>query len=536
MAPTSPLQQRHVLAITFGLILAAFWPTLASFPGTWNVSYQEHGFFVAGLVVWLMWRDRGRFLSGAGQSIADFLPVLGLLSLVWMAALIMNVRLIHQALFVVICTLWALATFGWSARRRVLAIGLTALLAIPFWGLAVPVLQRATVVASGGMTRLAGISAEIGYDYIAISTGTFLVEAGCAGINYLMGGLVLGAFYAHLFAQRWQTQLQIVALAGAMSIVGNWIRVAALIFLGEATAMQSPLIEDHLWQGWLIFTLLMIPTYFLARRLELRDANRLGGLDAAGVEDGQVLVSGGEATNARREKGVIGGRDPAALDPSRARFAVVAGIFAALGPILFAGLSMTPRGGEAERDAAILGVDASWAVSEREAGFEHWMPAFEGIDDVAFWTLESGDTTVEAARHYFVDQRNGEELIQWNNRIAPDSLLALERLIGPVGISRRWVHEAIVLGPDHPRLVWYWYRVAGFDTPFPSKAKLLELVAFFRRHPASELVTVSAPCAPEDCTDAAAALRSALGMLEAPQAVAPQSVVPESVAPESVGP
>jgi hypothetical protein len=56
--------------------------------------------------------------------------------------------------------------------------------------------------------------------------------------------------------------------------------------------------------------------------------------------------------------------------------------------------------------------------------------------------------------------------------------------------------------------VWYWYRVAGIDTPSAAKAKLLELLAFVMRGPASELVAVSTPCGVGDCRDGEAALRT----------------------------
>ena len=85
-----------------------------------------------------------------------------------------------------------------------------------------------------------------------------------------------------------------------------------------------------------------------------------------------------------------------------------------------------------------------------------------------------------------------------------------ERLIGPVRERRRYVREAIFFEGDTPRVAWYWYRVAGGDTPFPSRANLLELVAFALRRPAAELVTLSAPCAPDDCAEAAQALRAAV--------------------------
>lgn len=498
--PSTTKPDLRALGAIFVATLALFWPTIASFPPTWNVSFQEQGFFVGALVLWLIWRDRHRIVRSAGEGIPDLLSVIGLLSAAWLFAVVMNVRLVHQFLFTTIMTVGALAIFGWSARRIILVTAATFLLALPFWDLLSPYLQRLTVIASGGMTTLAGIDAEIGYDYISLSSGTFLVEEGCSGINFLMGGLVLGAFYAHLFTRRWQTQVKIVAVAGAMSIVGNWIRVAVLVFLGEASAMRSPYIQDHLWQGWAIFTLLMIPTYFLARRIERRDARRT-------VEDAGSDWTEGDAT----------ARVPTVTATVLKRRAIRTSLVAALGPILFLVIGAIPRGGDVDRDPGLFTFAAGWTLEDISETERPWTPAFKGIDARAHWAIVGPRDTVQAARYYFIDQRQGEELIQYDNSIAADSLVAADRIVGPVGPERRYVREAIVRDPQTPRVVWYWYRVAGFDTPFDLKAKLLEILAFFRRDSAAELVVLDAACAPDDCTDAAMALRSATGLPTTPE-------------------
>lgn len=500
---------RRALGLILLAALAAFWPTIASFPPTWNASYQEHGFFVGALVLWLVWRDRHRVVETAERGIPDLLPVVGLISIGWLFAVIMNTRLVHQLAFWAVATVATLAIFGWKARRPILATSATFLLAIPFWSVLRPPLQRMTTVMSGAIGTLGGVEAEIGYDYIALSAGTLLVEEGCSGINYLMGGLVLGAFYAHLFARRWQTQVKIVALAGAMSIVGNWIRVAVLVFLAEATAMQSPYIEDHLWQGWAIFTLLMIPTYVLARRIEEADAERSEAA-ATGVGWAAEPTAVGPAAGpaAAESMGAVPEAAPLRRRAVRTSFVAVAG------PILFFVLGAIPRGGDLDRSSGIFTLADGWSLTETSDG---WAPDFHGFDERTAWAGAGPAGTLQAARYYYQDQRQGEELIQYDNRIAPDSLVALDRIIGPVGPERRFVREAVVRDRETPRVVWYWYRVAGFDTPFEVKAKLLEILAFFRRHPAAELVVVDAECAPEDCTGAATTLRAAFGLpTEAP--------------------
>lgn len=508
VASTRTVDDRLALGLILVAALAAFWPTLASFPPTWNASYQEHGFFVGGLVLWLLWRDRKRVVAAAGDGIPDLLPVIGLLSAAWLFAVVMNVRLVHQLLFWSIATTAALAIFGWRARVPILVTAATFLLAIPFWSSLRPPLQRLTTIMSGAMATVGGIEAEIGRTHITISAGTFLVEEGCSGINYLMGGLVLGAFYAHLFTRRWQTQAKIVALAGAMSIVGNWIRVAVLIYLGEATAMQSPYIEDHLWQGWAIFTLLMIPTYFLARKIEERDARK--GVVGESVSEDEVVSEDESASESETTSPTDAPTDGAPVSALRRR-AVRTSVVAVLGPILLFVLGALPTGDDLDLTPDVFDFAEGWSVVGGGPA-DGWLPDFHGYDRSARWTVTGPGGTVHAARLYFQDQRQGEELVQYDNRIAADSLVAADRVIGPVGPERRFVHEAVVRDTDTPRVVWYWYRVAGFDTPFEVKAKLLEILAFFRRTPAAELVVLHAECAPDDCTEAAEALRSAMGV------------------------
>jgi hypothetical protein len=133
------------------------------------------------------------------------------------------------------------------------------------------------------------------------------------------------------------------------------------------------------------------------------------------------------------------------------------------------------------------------------------------MDREVGWTLSDGSDEIGATRQYFMDQKQGAEMIGYPNVLAPDSMVVSDRLMGPVGLSRRFLHEAVIRTADGPRVVWYWYRVAGFDTPFESKAKLLEILAFFRRSAASELITVSAACEPGDCRGAADVLRRAMG-------------------------
>jgi len=81
-----------------------------------------------------------------------------------------------------------------------------------------------------------------------------------------------------------------------------------------------------------------------------------------------------------------------------------------------------------------------------------------------------------------------------------------DRLVGPLDRNARLVRQAGVREQRRVRLVWYWYRIGGIETPSEATAKLLQLLAFVRRQPVSELVTVSTSCVGTDCNAATRSL------------------------------
>ncbi len=489
-------RQRDYL-IWVGLLVAILWPTMVTFPATW-VAFREHGWVVACFTLWLLWRNRS-IADGAPEGRAEGTWLLLLLSLAWFVGVVANLGAVHQLLATVM-VFSAIAVVSprseWSVVSR---IGATFLLAVPVWSALLPILQRLTVIVSGAIARLGGVDAEIEAFRITIESGTFLVARGCAGLNYLMGGLTLGAVFAHLYATRWQTQLKLVALVGLVSIVGNWLRVSFLIFVGAATEMQSSMLGDHLWQGWLIFMILMVPTYWVASRIVAGD--RVPGVveDDPEEDDGfDELVDGSAPFD----------RDITEAGSFRSR-AWAPTLALAVGPLLYMMIGVIPRG-TPDQESDVFGAVATLSEVDEAS----WTPPLSGIDERATWRADVGPVPVELTRFYFLDQVQGEELVQGANAIAPDSLLVDDRPIGPLDGRGRIVRQAVFVHEGAPRVAWYWYRVGGVATSSAPKAKLLEVLSFLRRSPASELVTASVPCDQDRCDEAVEALAEVFGVEE----------------------
>lgn len=490
--------RKEPVAILFVATVLAFWPTLMALPAQWN-SYNEHGFIIAVLVGWLIWRDRGRMMRHSGAPVTDLLPLLAVGSMIWLAARIIDIGTIHQTLLYALVFGWSVVVFGRASLRVSAPIWATAMIAAPLGDVLVPALMRAATIATGMITRIGGVEAEVGQYTISISTGTFIVEAGCSGLNYLMVSLALGAVYAHVFVREWTTQLKVMAVAGAMALTANWIRISALVFVGEATAMQSPLISDHVLFGWIVFTVMLVPAYLTVRWIERRDGQGTSGIGRWGRD----VETGPEEAWSEARTGVA----------SRRRAARLATAMTVLGPAIFTVGSVLPRAegtGVSEPDFGL-----SSGVVVRDFAGVPWTPDFHGIDRRADWVVtvpsDSVERSITASRFWFVDQRPGEELIQGVNRIAPDSALVSEQFVGAERGGARIVQESVFFADGTPRIAWSWYRVGGRETAFARNAKLLELWAWMTRSEPSQLFTLSTQCEPDSCEAAAQALRRAVG-------------------------
>ena len=484
--PASDRRDAAILAAIFSVTALAFLPTLRTFLDVWRAQPYTHGYLLALATVWLVWRERDVFREPTRTWAASFLAAAGL-SLVWLVAAVADARVISEAAVLGLFFLWPATVYGPRAAQKLGPIAAIFLLAIPVWGALTRVLQSMTVAMSGVFVTLARVPAVIDGDMIHIQYGSFLVAGGCAGLNYLMSGLTIGALYAHLFTAGWRGRLGVMGLATLLPMVGNWIRVAGLVVLGHTSQMESIFITNspaHLAFGWGIFLGSMLIFFPLAQRVTDWAARR-------------------KPQNDRTAPDTVGFAERPALAAG-----ALASTVMLLGPVLYVAIGALPV-----RDVAPLALapySAEWRAEQGGRPYP-WHPAFVGAsqEESALWT--NGADRVLLDRLTYREQAQGAELIGYQSRIAPDSLVAAERLFGAVGPERRLVNEAIVRDGDSHLLVWYWYRVGGLETESATRAKLLEVLAFFRRATVSELVALSTACEPESCAAASQVLGRFLG-------------------------
>jgi EpsI family protein len=466
----------RTIQIGLGLTLLAYLPTLVGFVGSWWTGYNySQGLVLAPAVAWIVWRARHRLMARLDPAPLVALAVLAMAAL-WFAAVVMDVRLVEELSFTAIMLGWGVAVLGFGSLVWLLPAAATFSLGIQIWDLVTVPLQLITVVMSGAMVDLLGIEAVIEGQSISIQYGTFVVERGCAGVAFFLAGVTVGALYSHLFMRGWRTRLGVVVFSALLAMAGNWVRVAFLVWLGESTQMQSPLIYEHGAVGWYIFTLSLLPFFLVARWME--------------------------RWNAPVPDPVVPADPPAPVARATSRAVVLATAAALAGPGLYLGIGLIPTRTVGE-EAITPATDGWTQAPERSRSEVGWTIEYVGSDRTLSRAWERDGEVVFAEQLVYEDQSQGAELIGWPNRIAADSLVLEDRSVGPIDTRGRTVREAWVRGPDGVDLVWYWYRIGEARTASGSRAKILQFLNFLRRREGAELLTVTTPCDEDGCGAAA---------------------------------
>ncbi len=140
---------------------------------------------------------------------------------------------------------------------------------VPFWMVAVPILQYLATSISVALLQISGLSLWREGFVVSVPNGTFLVDLGCSGFRYVCSAIAIAIMYAKTGLLNTAKSLLLVATLACAAILANGIRIAWIIHVGNETEMRSSLVEDHAWLGWVIFALTVVPLCaYLGNRLE----------------------------------------------------------------------------------------------------------------------------------------------------------------------------------------------------------------------------------------------------------------------------
>jgi EpsI family protein len=221
--------------------------------------------------------------------------------------------------------------------------------------------------------------------------------------------------------------------------------VYALIVIGIETRMQHYLIQvEHLYFGWAIFILLMLPTFLLGARWSAR------------TKFGSPVRAQGEGVPAV-SRGLLAA-------------AVVAGL------MLLAPRALAPPEFDSRAVPAVSPLPAAIGGATRGADTSGWAPRFQGawVEQASY--TEPGVPAVVVLRAMYPHQTREQRLVRGTNVFYGPRWQPQEegRVVVHLPDRRLPVTEGRGYLTGQETLIWSWFVVAGRPATTKLGAKLLE--------------------------------------------------------------
>ncbi len=228
--------------------------TAASMVAIWSRSETfAHGFFIAPISLWLIWRQRDR-LAASTPAIAPIWTVpLLLLGVCWWVGQAIGANVVMQFAFVGMLIAAAFLMLGWSVVRWILFPLLFLLFAVPFGEFLLPLLIEKTADFTIFALRASGVPVFREGNNFQIPSGSWSVVEACSGVRYLIASVTVGALFAYLNYTSWRRRAVFVAVSIVVPILANWVRAYIIVMLGHLSNNRIATGVDHLIYGWVFF-------------------------------------------------------------------------------------------------------------------------------------------------------------------------------------------------------------------------------------------------------------------------------------------
>lgn len=141
----------------------------------------------------------------------------------------------------------------------------------PGWGLLTALLQKVAVSAVTFLMSFTGIPTFVEGNFVTIPAGVFEIADGCSGLRYLIVSLAISSLFNFLYIKNIRKAVLFFAVAILGALITNWIRITALILIGEYTDMQSSLMTDHNTFGWYLYAPFMVILFMWGNKLADND-------------------------------------------------------------------------------------------------------------------------------------------------------------------------------------------------------------------------------------------------------------------------
>jgi exosortase A len=439
------------LAIAIFAILVLYRETAMAMAETWaRTETFTHGFLVAPITLWLIWRIRSNVALVTPRPNILALLALAATGFVWLLGELATVGVVSQFALTTMLVLAVPAVLGVPVARRI-AFPLAFLyFAVPFGEFALPQLMEWTASFTVLGLRLSGIPVYREGLHFVISSGSWSVVEACSGVRYLIASLTVGTLFAYLSYHSLKRRLIFVAVAFVVPVIANWLRAYMIVMLGHLSSNKLAVGVDHLIYGWLFFGLVIMAMFWIGSRWREDELPPQPATSSMSVFPGSL---GAKAT------------------PLIVAFSLA--VLAAIWPLAQWQIerNVPPQISKIET----LGPISGWqAVPPR---FADWTPRFENASATVQTTFSAEGRTVGLYLGYYRNQDYSRKLVSSENVLVKSNDLQWAKVASgsrQIAFDQQLIsiRTAELRSADSTRMVvWQWYWVNGHLTASDVKAK-----------------------------------------------------------------
>lgn len=372
-------------------LILAYHTTIYSMVGVWRSSDTfTHSFFVLPISLWLIWQKREQLFASKPESTYSATFLLAILGFVWLIAAYADVQVVQQLAMVSMIPVIVLAILGWQSTKIILFPLIFLFFSVPLGEELVPDLIEFTANFAVMVIKLVGIPVYQEGSYIQLPSGNWSVVKTCSGVRYLIASAVLGVLYAYLNYVTFWKRAVFVVFSLVIPVIANGMRAAMIVLIGHYSDMKLATGIDHLIYGWVFFGLIMLVMFYVGSffREEKPQCSR------------PVIE--------RDEENALG---------TKTVHKQIAGMFivifmVSIWPIKYF-VDDAGNGGTYQPRVITIPEIAGWnAVGET---ITDWRPAYNNLDGSISQSYENGESRVMLYIGYYHQQRQGGELVNYNN-------------------------------------------------------------------------------------------------------------------------
>ena len=275
------LRTAFPLFAAIGVVALLYAPSLQTLWKKWTLWDQDLAHAIPTIGVMLVLLARKSYLQTETRDPANALYWLQILalacgSLCWYFFESLSISLPAYFILIAILCLFISTSISRSALWATLPFLGLLIFTIPIWSELTGLLVKLSSLVVGQAVKFSQITVLLDGNSLFLPSGTIYIADGCSGIRYLIIALLMGYILILINQYRLSVALATMAIALALGLLANWLRIYLLVLIGYHTEMQSSLMSDHESFGWIVFACILIPAiYFSPISKQTSDAIRI---------------------------------------------------------------------------------------------------------------------------------------------------------------------------------------------------------------------------------------------------------------------